>query len=104
MNIEEIKELMDALAERDIEELEIEHGGERIRIRRRVSSEGTNQSPYIVVASGAPVAEGTTLPAVTAAPSSAPAALSDAPEPAAEPDEREPRAHDHHRADRRNLL
>ncbi len=87
MNIEEIKELMDALAERDIEELEIEHGGERIRIRRRVSSEGTNQSPYIVVASGAPVAEGTTLPAVTAAPSSAPAALSDAPEPAAPEEE-----------------
>ena len=87
MNIEEIKELMDALAERDVEELEIEHGGERIRIRRRVSSEGTNHPPYIVVASGTPVTEGTTPPAVTAASSASAAAPAASPEPAASEEE-----------------
>ena len=89
MNIEEIKELMDALAERDVEELEIERGDERIRIRRRSPSDGANQPPYIVMASGTPVAEGATPPAV-AAPSSGsaatPPAASDEPE-AAESDD-----------------
>ena len=85
MNIEEIKELMDALVERDVDELEVERGDERIRIRRRTPSEGQNQAPYIVMASGTPVADGTVPPAVAASPS-APAAsppTADQPAPAA---------------------
>ena len=94
MNIEEIKELMDALAERDIEELELERGDEKIRIRRRSSSVGPNQPPYIVVSAGAPVAEGTAAPAVAPASSSpAPAvqesAAAGTPEPAQSKEEDE---------------
>ena len=95
MNIEEIKELMDALAERDIEELELERGDEKIRIRRRSSSDGPNQPPsYIVVSSSAPVAEGTAAPAVAPASNSpAPAVQSSAgsstPDPAGSKEEDE---------------
>ena len=51
MNLDEIKELMDALAERDIQEFELERGDEKVRIRRGSSDDG-NRPPYVIVAPG----------------------------------------------------
>ena len=79
MNIEEIKELMDALAERDIAELEIQRGEERIRIRRTSPAEGANQPPYVIVTPGSAVAEGAATPAVLPASNQPPSTASSAP-------------------------
>ena len=51
MNLDEIKELMDALAERDIQEFELEKGDEKVRIRRGSSDDG-NRPPYVIVTPG----------------------------------------------------
>ncbi len=50
MNLKEIKELIDALTEKDIAEFELERGNEKIRIRRGPASNG---APQITFASGA---------------------------------------------------
>ena len=50
MNLEEIKELMDALSERDIVEFELERGEEKIRIRRSDPNDSGERPPYMVVA------------------------------------------------------
>ena len=51
MNLDEIKELMDALEERDIQEFELEKGDEKIRIRRGPAENG-DRSPQVVLAPG----------------------------------------------------
>lgn len=83
MNLDEIKDLLDAVVERDINEFEWESGKEKIRIRRGAeANSGGAQPPYVVVASGAPPAA---LPAAQASgagagPPSAPAAVAAAAE------------------------
>ena len=57
MNLDEIKELMDALAERDIQEFELEKGDEKIRIRRG-PAESDDRPPYVVVAPGLSAPQG----------------------------------------------
>jgi acetyl-CoA carboxylase biotin carboxyl carrier protein len=56
MNLDEIKDLLDAVVERDINEFEWESGKEKVRIRRGAGqNSGGAQPPYVVVATGAPV-------------------------------------------------
>lgn len=57
MNLDEIKDLMDALAERDIQEFELEKGDEKIRIRRG-PAESEDRPPYVVVAPGLSAPQG----------------------------------------------
>lgn len=61
MNLDEIKELMDALAERDIQEFELERGDEKVRIRRGSSDDG-NRPPYVIVAPGVTAPQITEIP------------------------------------------
>jgi len=57
MNLDEIKDLLDAVVERDINEFEWESGKEKVRIRRGAGqNSGGAQPPYVVVATGAPAA------------------------------------------------
>jgi acetyl-CoA carboxylase biotin carboxyl carrier protein len=57
MNLDEIKDLMDALAERDIQEFELEKGDEKIRIRRG-PAESDDRPPYVIVAPGLSAPQG----------------------------------------------
>ncbi len=85
MDIEEIKELLRAVTESDVNELEIEEGDRRIRIKRRSDSDAP-QPPYIVMTGGAGAvgaAPGNPVPQV------APAAANSSPEQPAEEDELE---------------
>lgn len=65
MNLDEIKDLMDALAERDIQEFELEKGDEKIRIRRG-PAEGDNRPPYVVAAPGLSAPQGAEISAPAA--------------------------------------
>lgn len=57
MNLDEIKDLLDAVVERDINEFEWESGKEKVRIRRGAEQNSSGaQPPYVVVATGAPAA------------------------------------------------
>jgi acetyl-CoA carboxylase biotin carboxyl carrier protein len=75
MNLDEIKDLLDAVVDRDINEFEWESGKEKVRIRRGAEqNSGGAQPPYIVVASGAPggALPAAPVPAGGASPPSAP--------------------------------
>jgi acetyl-CoA carboxylase biotin carboxyl carrier protein len=64
MNLDEIKEILDAICERDICEFELERGDEKIRIRRGpVSGNNSHPLPYIVV-SGHSLTESSVAPAI----------------------------------------
>ena len=81
MNLKEIKELIDALTEKDIAEFEMERGNERIRIRRATTSNGAqiafaSLTPAIPVPNAAPPA--------LAAPAPAAPPVAEPPPPAAE--------------------
>lgn len=65
MNLDEIKQLLDMITERDISEFELERGDEKVRIKRG-SSNDSNPLPYIVVASPGQVPGGMAQPAVGA--------------------------------------
>jgi acetyl-CoA carboxylase biotin carboxyl carrier protein len=65
MNLDEIKQLLDMITERDISEFELERGDEKIRIKRG-SSNNSNPLPYIVVASPGQIPGGMAPPAVGA--------------------------------------
>jgi acetyl-CoA carboxylase biotin carboxyl carrier protein len=65
MNLDEIKQLLDVITERDISEFELERGDEKIRIKRGSSSD-SNPLPYIVVASPGQIPGGAAPPAVGA--------------------------------------
>ena len=84
MNLDEIKELMDALAERDIQEFELEKGDEKIRIRRGPAENG-DRPPYVVVAPGLSAPQGAEISSPTAQappkPIDPPADATGAPEP-----------------------
>ena len=83
MNLDEIKDLLDAVVERDINEFEWESGKEKVRIRRgSEANSGSAQPPYVVVASGAPAGALPAAPAPSGA-ASPPAASNAAPAPAA---------------------
>ena len=70
MNLKEIKELIDALTEKDIAEFEMERGNEKIRIKRGTA----NGAPQIAFASVTPIA-GNPHPAGALPTQAAPAAL-----------------------------
>jgi acetyl-CoA carboxylase biotin carboxyl carrier protein len=63
MNLDEIKELMDALSERDIVEFELERGDEKVRIRRSDPGASGERAPYVVVAPAMAGQDGAALPA-----------------------------------------
>jgi acetyl-CoA carboxylase biotin carboxyl carrier protein len=66
MNLDEIKEILDAICERDICEFELERAGEKIRVRRGpISGNNSHSLPYIVV-SGHSLAEAPAAPAIAA--------------------------------------
>ena len=70
MKLEEIKELLEAVSQSDVAELELQTGKDKIRIRRSTASDSAApQPPYVVVASGAGQ-----LPAPAAGTGNAPAA------------------------------
>ncbi|MDA1314202.1 MAG: acetyl-CoA carboxylase biotin carboxyl carrier protein [Acidobacteria bacterium] len=69
MNLDEIKELMDALLERDIVEFELERDDEKIRIRRSDPNAAVERSPYVIVSPAMAGHEATSLPAANTAPS-----------------------------------
>jgi len=69
MNLDEIKELIDALVERDIQEFELEKGEEKIRIRRGASENG-DRSPYVVLSPGLTAPQTAELPSPAAQASS----------------------------------
>ena len=74
MNLKEIKELIDALTEKDIAEFEMERGNEKIRIRRATAANGT-QIAFTSLTPALPVsAAGAALPVLGAPAPSAPAA------------------------------
>ena len=64
MNLDEIKELMDALSERDIVEFELERGDEKVRIRRSDPNASAERAPYVIVS---PAMTGQEAAALTAA-------------------------------------
>jgi acetyl-CoA carboxylase biotin carboxyl carrier protein len=66
MNLKEIKELIDALTEKDIAEFELERGNEKIRIRRATAANGAPQIAFAHVTPALPVAPG--APPALAAP------------------------------------
>ncbi|HYM12054.1 MAG TPA: acetyl-CoA carboxylase biotin carboxyl carrier protein [Bryobacterales bacterium] len=66
MNLKEIKELIDALTERDIAEFELERGNEKIRIKRATAANGAPQIAFAHVTPALPVGPG--APAALAAP------------------------------------
>lgn len=70
MKLDEIKELLEAVSNSDVSELELQTGKDKIRIRRSAPESAAPQPPYVVVAGGAGQ-----LPAAPAAPAapSAPA-------------------------------
>jgi acetyl-CoA carboxylase biotin carboxyl carrier protein len=68
MNLDEIKELMDALAERDIVEFELERGDEKVRIRRSDPNASAEHAPYVIVS---PAMAGQGAAALPAAPTAA---------------------------------
>lgn len=79
MNLDNIKELLDLIADSDVTELEVQDGDEKIRIRRKAVG-GDEAPPYVVVTSGmagvAPAAQGalhTPAPGAAAAEPAAPA-------------------------------
>ena len=75
MNLDEIKDLLDAVVERDINEFEWERGKEKVRIRRGAeANSGGAQPPYVVVASGAPAGALPAAPAPSGSASPPPAA------------------------------
>jgi acetyl-CoA carboxylase biotin carboxyl carrier protein len=53
MNLKEIKELIDALTEKDITEFELERGNEKIRIRRGNPTGVSQVAPLVAVAPAA---------------------------------------------------
>lgn len=65
MNLKEIKELIDALTEKDIAEFELERGNEKIRIRRATAANGAPQIAFAHVTPALPAAA-SAPPAVTA--------------------------------------
>ena len=70
MNLKEIKELIDALTEKDIAEFELERGNEKIRIKRGA---GGGAAPQIAFAQVAPAGLPVMSAPATAAPASTPA-------------------------------
>jgi len=75
MKLDEIKELLRAVSDSDVNELEVTSGKDHIRIRRGPDPDA--QPPYVVVSSnaaGAPVAAAPTAPPAVAAPASTPPA------------------------------
>ena len=76
MNLKEIKELIDALTEKDIAEFELERGNEKIRIKRGT---GGGAAPHIAFAQVAPSA----LPVMSAPAAATPASAPASPEPVA---------------------
>lgn len=76
MNLKEIKELIDALTEKDIAEFELERGNEKIRIKRGAAG---SAAPQIAFAQVAPAG----LPVMSAPATAAPASTPASPEPAA---------------------
>ena len=54
MNLKEIKELIDALTEKDIAEFEMERGNEKIRIRRATIANGAPQIAFTTVTQALP--------------------------------------------------
>ena len=80
MNLDEIKELLEAVSKSDVSELELHTGKDKIRIRRGSSKDEASapQPPYVVVTSGAGQVPAAAAPAVAtgaqpAAPAPAPA-------------------------------
>ncbi len=63
MNLDEIKELMDALSERDIVEFELERGDEKIRIRRSDPNASAERAPYVIVSPAMAGQDAAALPA-----------------------------------------
>jgi acetyl-CoA carboxylase biotin carboxyl carrier protein len=84
MTIEEIKELLEIFNQSGVGELEVERGGDRVRIRRNNPQPDMAASfpvPYPVAAAPAPVHQAP----VSASSAPTPVAASPAPAPAAEP-------------------
>src|SRR5690606_25478965 len=55
MNLDEIKDLLKAVCETDVTELEVELDDSKVRIRRGAAErDGAGQPPYIVVTSSGP--------------------------------------------------
>ncbi len=72
MNLDEIKEILDAICERDICEFELERDGEKIRVLRRpVSANNSHSLPYLVVSSGHHLGETASAPAIAGGQNSA---------------------------------
>ena len=75
MNLKEIKDLIDMLAEKDIAEFELERGNERIRIRRGSTADGAPQFAFTSVSPALPMqspvisAPGAPAPAIAGTPS-----------------------------------
>ncbi len=68
MNLDEIKEILDAICERDISEFELERGDEKIRVRRGPSSENNSHPlPYVVVSGSQALPEAPAAPAIAGA-------------------------------------
>ncbi len=78
MNNKDIRQLVDLMVEKDIAEIELERGKEKIRIRRVMASNGM---PPMMFASISPPAAAPALPPVPAA---APAPAAELPAPPAE--------------------
>ena len=89
MNLDEIKELMDALAERDILEFELERDGERIRIRRSGPNDSGERPPYVIVTPTLANNDPAQLPISNPAPAAASAGQPADTEPAASQPETE---------------
>src|ERR1043166_7277296 len=78
MNLKEIKELIDALSEKDIAEFELERGNEKIRIKRATAMTGPPQIAFTPVTQAA-------VPIMTSAPAASPVTAAAATEPLAPP-------------------
>lgn len=97
MNLKEIKDLLKAVSQSEIDELEIEQGDEKISIRRNRPQPAQENSasaapPYVVVASGlpsgnVPQAESPPQPPAVAAPPTAASKAEAKPEAEEEADE-----------------
>jgi acetyl-CoA carboxylase biotin carboxyl carrier protein len=75
MNLDEIKEILDAICERDICEFELERGDEKIRVRRGPISDNNSHSlPYVVVSGTHSLGEAPAAPAIAGGQHATPAA------------------------------